>query len=173
MNASLQPKPDAKRLPSGAEMIGANAYPAVMPKSEASRFIANLKSEETGKRAEETIAASRNVMRDAVEAYVRALDEASRKHDVNAMFAQAHEIRGLAETAGLGVAGRMANGLCLYFDALDGKPADKDTVRLHVEAIQRVVSGEDEGAIANVVAEELTSLVIRKLGETRALGLPG
>ena len=83
MNASLQPKPDAKRLPSGAEMIAANAYPAVMPKSEASRFIANLKSEETGKRAEETIAASRNVMRDAVEAYVRALDEASRKHDVN------------------------------------------------------------------------------------------
>jgi hypothetical protein len=67
----------------------------------------------------------------------------------------------------------MANGLCLYFDALDGAMPDNDTVRLHVEAIQRVVSGEDEGAIANVVAEELTALVIRKLGEARALGLPG
>jgi hypothetical protein len=173
MNAVVPPKPDATRLPNGAELIAANAYPAVMPKAEAAQFIANLKSEETGKRAERTIASTRNVMRDAVEGYVRALDEASRKHDANAMFAQAHEIRGLAEMAGLGVAGRMANGLCLYFDALDGKALDKDTVRLHVEAIQRVVSGEDEGAIADVVAEELTSLVIRKLGESRALGLPG
>jgi hypothetical protein len=173
MNVVIPPKPDATRLPSGAEMIAANAYPAVMPKAEASQFIANLKSEEAGKRAEQTIAASRSVMRDAVEAYVRALDEASRKMHVDAMFAQAHEIRGLAETAGLGVVGRMANGLCLYFDALDGKAPDKETVRLHVEAIQRVVRGEDEGAIANVVAEELTSLVIRKLGESRALGLPG
>jgi len=173
MNVVSPSKPDAKRLPSGAEMIAANAYPAVMSKNEAAHFIANLKSEETGKRAEETIAASSNVMRNAVEGYVRALGEASRKHDVNAMFAQAHEIRGIAETAGLGVAGRMANGLCLYFDALDGKEADKTTVRLHIEAIQRVVSGEDEGAIANVVAEELTSLVIRKLGESKALGLPG
>jgi hypothetical protein len=173
MNVVIQPKPDAKRLPNGAEMIAANAYPAVMPKGEAAQFIANLKNEETGKRAEQTIAASRNVMRDAVEGYVRALDAASRTHDANAMFAQAHEIRGLAETAGLGVAGRMANGLCLYFDALDGKAPDGDTVRLHVEAIQRVVSGEGDGAIANVVAEELTSLVIRKLGESKALGLPG
>src|SRR6185437_2437614 len=135
MNIVTQPKPNAKRLPSGAEMITAIAYPAIMSKNEAAHFLANLKNEETGKRAEQTITASRNVMRDAVEGYVRTLDEASRKHDVNAMFAQAHEIRGLAETAGLGVAGRMANGLCLYFDALDGKPADKDTVRLHVEAI--------------------------------------
>lgn len=173
MNAAIQPRPQGSRLPSGAEMIAANAYPAVMSKNEAAHFIANLKNDETGKRAELTIAASRNVMREAVEAYVRALDEASRKMHVDAMFAQAHEIRGLAETAGLGVAGRMANGLCLYFDALDGRAADKDTVRLHVEAIQRVVSGEDAGAIANVVAEELTSLVIRKLGEAKALGLPG
>lgn len=173
MNAIVQPKLKARRLPSGAEVIAADAYPPVIPKSQAAQFIANLRSDETGKRAEQTIVASRNVMRDAVEAYVRALDEASRKMHVDAMFAQAHEIRGLAETAGLGVAGRMANGLCLYFDALDGAMPDNDTVRLHVEAIQRVVSGEDEGAIANVVAEELTALVIRKLGEARALGLPG
>jgi hypothetical protein len=173
MSATSQPKPEALRLPSGAEMIAANAYPAVMPKSEAAQFIANLKSEETGNRAEQTIAASRDTMREAVEGYVRALDEASRAQDADAMFAQAHEIRGLAATAGLGVAGRMANGLCLYFDALDGKTADEKTLRLHVEAIQRVVSGEDEGAIAHVVAEQLTALVIRKLGEAKALGLPG
>jgi len=160
-------------LPSGAEVTASSLYPQVLRKHEVAQFLAHLKSDETTKRSHKAMAASRNTMREAVEDYVRLLDEASRTMDAAALFAQAHEIRGLAEIAGLGVAGRMANGLCLYIDALDGAAPDKSTVRLHVEAIQRVVRGEDDGAIANVVAEELTSLVIRKLGEVHALGLPG
>ncbi len=39
MNVVSPSKPDAKRLPSGAEMIAANAYPAVMSKNEAAHFI--------------------------------------------------------------------------------------------------------------------------------------
>ncbi|HEY4125300.1 MAG TPA: hypothetical protein VGM36_11850 [Rhizomicrobium sp.] len=173
MSATGTSKPEVQVLPSGAEVIAANSYPAVMRSFEATQFLAHLKSDETAKRSEKAMAYSRDTMREAVEDYVRLLDEASRAMDARALFAQAHEIRGIAAIAGLGVAGRMANGLCLYLDALDGGAPDKSTVRLHVEAIQRVVRGEDEGAIANVVAEELTSLVIRKLGEARALGLPG
>lgn len=173
MNAMGTRQPEVKVLPNGAEVIASASYPAVMRKFEAAQFIAHLKSDETAKRTQKIMASSRDVMREAVEDYVKLLDDASRMMDTAAMFAQAHEIRGTAETAGLGVAGRMANGLCLYLDALDGLEADQATVRLHVEAIQRVVRGEDDGAIANVVAEELTSLVIRKLGEAKALGLPG
>jgi hypothetical protein len=178
MNAIGTHKPEIQVLPSGAEMVASSSYPQVMRKHEAARFLAHLKSDETAKRSQNVMAASRDMMREAVEDYVRLLDEAARAMDATSLFAQAHEIRGLAETAGLGVAGRMANGLCLYLDALDldapnGVAPDTSTVRLHVEAIQRVVRGEDDGAIANVVAEELTSLVIRKLGEAKALGLPG
>ncbi len=173
MNIAATLKTEVKVLPNGAEVTSSASYPQVMRKFEAAQFIANLKSEETAKRSLKAMASSRDAMREAVEDYVRLLEEASRAMDATAMFEQAHEIRGLAETAGLGVAGRMANGLCLYLDALDGMAADQATVRLHVEAIQRVVRGEDDGAIANVVAEELTSLVIRKLGEAKALGLPG
>ncbi len=162
-----------KLLANGAEVISSEAYPPVLPKAEAAQFIANLKSEETAKRGEQAIASSRDTMRHALAGYVRALAAASQSLDIAELFAQAHEIRGLAETAGFGVAGKMANGLCLYIDALDGASPDHATIRLHVEAIERVVNGEDAGAIANVVAEELTALVIRKLGEAKALGLPG
>jgi hypothetical protein len=172
MNAVGQSKPTGKVLPSGAQLIAPDTYPAVMPKERAAQFIAHLKSDAAQKGGECAIQSSRNIMRDAVEDYVRLLDEASRTMDMEQLFVQAHEIRGIAETAGFGVAGKMANGLYQYLDALDGAAPDKAAVRLHVEAIQRVVSGEDEGAIANVVAEELTLLVIRKLGEAKALGLP-
>jgi len=171
MNAMVQAQ--GKRLSNGVELIASDAYPAVMPKADAALFIANLKSEETARLSEEVITASRDTMREALNGYIDALQGASKALDISALFAQAHEIRGLAETAGFGVAGRMANGLCLYIDALDGAPFDRATIGLHVEAIGRVVSGEDAGAIANVVAEELTALVIRKLGEAKALGLPG
>ncbi|HEY4125296.1 MAG TPA: hypothetical protein VGM36_11830 [Rhizomicrobium sp.] len=173
MNAIGTRKSEVKVLPSGAEVIASSSYPPVMRKFEAAQFLAHLKSDETAKRSQKAMASSRDAMREAVENYVRLLDEASRAMDTTVTFEQAHEIRGLAQTAGWDVAGRMANGLCLYLDALDGLAADQATVRLHVEAIQRVVCGEDDGAIANVVAEELTSLVIRKLGEAKALGLPG
>ncbi len=173
MNIAASLKTDVKVLPNGAEVTSSASYPQVIPKSQAAQFVAHLKSDETAKRSQKAMASSRDVMREAVEDYVRLLDEASRAMDATTMFEQAHEIRGLAETAGLGVAGRMANGLCLYLDALDGRAPDQATARLHVEAIQSVVRGEYDGAIANVVAEELTSLVIRKLGEAKALGLPG
>jgi hypothetical protein len=172
MSAAGRNKTQGKLLSNGAQVIAADAYPAVMAKADAAQFIANLKSDDTARRSEQAIAASRDTMRTALEGYVQTLGAASRALDIDGLFAQAHEIRGLAETAGLGVAGTMANGLCLYIDALDGAAPDRATVRLHVEAIERVVSGEDAGAIANVVAEELTALVIRKLGETKALGLP-
>lgn len=173
MSAVGQIKAQGKVLANGAEVISSESYPAVMPKAEAAKFIANLKSDDTAKRSEQVIASSRDTMRAALEGYVAGLGAASQALDLDELFAQAHEIRGLAATAGFDVAGKMANGLCLYIDALDGAAPDRATIRLHVEAIERVVSGEDAGAIANVVAEELTALVIRKLGEAKALGLPG
>lgn len=173
MNAVGQIKAQGKVLANGAEVISSESYPAVMPKAEAAKFVANLRSDETAKRSEQVIASSRDTMRAALEGYIAALGPASQALDLDELFAHAHEIRGLAATAGFDVAGKMANGLCLYIDALDGAVPDRVTVRLHVEAIERVVRGEDAGAIANVVAEELTALVIRKLGEAKALGLPG
>jgi len=165
--------PQGRILPNGAQVIAADSYPPVLPQAEIGAFIARLKSEDARRSADTAMAASRGVMRQAVDGYVRLLAEATQRGDVAALFAQAHEMRGLAELAGIGVAGRMANGLCQYLDALDGGRPDETTVRLHVEAIERVARGEDHGAIAAVVAEELTALVIRKLGEVRALGLPG
>lgn len=173
MNALGQIRARGKILPSGAEIVSADAYPAVLPKHEAARFIAHLKSEETSKEAEAAISSRRETMHNALSGYVTAMKEALQTFDVTNIFAQAHEIRGLAEMAGLGIAGKIANGLCLYIDALDGGLPDRTAVELHVEAIERVVRGEEAGAIAHVVAEELTALVIRKLGESKALGLAG
>lgn len=157
-----------KILPSGAEVVSSESYPAVVPKADVARFIAHLKSEETRAIAEAAMTSARGMMHGALKEYVRILLQAAQTFDLSSIYAQAHEIRGVAETAGFGVAGRMANGLCQYIDALDGAPADRTTVQLHVEAIERVVGGKDEGAIALVVAEELTALVLRKLGETKA-----
>ncbi|HTO41218.1 MAG TPA: hypothetical protein VL026_09605 [Rhizomicrobium sp.] len=165
--------PHSKTLRNGTEVIAASSYPPVLPQEEIGAFIARLKSEDAQISAKEVMASSRATIRTAVDGYVRLLDDAARQDDVAAIFAQAHELRGLGELAGIGVVGRMANGLCQYLDALDGKAPDSATVRLHVEAIERVVRGQDHGAIAAVVAEELTALVIRKLGEAHALGLPG
>ena len=124
MNAVGQINAQGKVLANGAEVISSESYPAVMPKAEAAKFIANLKSDETAKRSEQVIASSRDTMRAAIESYVTALGAASQALYLDELFGQAHEIRGLAATAGFDVAGKMA-------------------------------------------------LVIRKLGEARALGLPG
>ncbi|HVZ27638.1 MAG TPA: hypothetical protein VG798_03195, partial [Rhizomicrobium sp.] len=82
-----------------------------------------------------------------------------------------HEIRGFAETAGMLSTGRIADGLCRYFDdaAQSGVPVDEAVVALHVSAIGRTARDTDALSHMNdVVAKELAALAARKLAESRA-----
>ncbi len=176
MNAYAKHRHEPLILPSGAEVIKAADYPPVMRSIEAAQFLAHLRSEEIQKRGEHAIAASRDALRDAVHLYVRNLEEACHAFNVAELYAQAHEIRGLAETAGLGAAGRISSGLCRYLDALTDTAITPDgpTVHLHVKAIGRATRAHDEAnALINTVADQLTVLVIRKLEEAQVFSSAG
>ena len=82
-----------------------------------------------------------------------------------------HEIRGFAENAGMVTTGRIADGLCRYFDdaAQSGVPVDHAVVALHISAIGRTARDTDALSHMNdVVAKELATLAARKLAESRA-----
>jgi hypothetical protein len=67
--------------------------------------------------------------------------------------------------------GRIADGLCRYFEEMRklGAPPDAAIAALHVSAIVRATNAEDEASrMSDVVARELASLVTHKLAETRA-----
>ncbi len=98
------------------------------------------------------------------------LEQAGR--DLDKISDKAHEIRGFAETAGLSATGRIADGLCRYFDESEQLGVGPDTaiVSLHVAAIARAAHAEDEVTrMSEVVAKELAALVDRKLTEIKTL----
>ena len=98
------------------------------------------------------------------------LEEAGK--DFELVSEKAHEIRGFAETAGMLSTGRIADGLCRYFDeaAQSGMPADAAVVALHVSAIGRTARDPDALSQMNdVVAKELSALAAHKLAEAESL----
>ncbi len=132
--------------------------------------MARLRSGETLARASRVIAMRTAEMRGAVLELIEALDAAMRARDWSLVFAATHEIRGLAETAGLTATGRIANGLCHYLDSLArlGMAPDTAVVGLHVDAVIRSARTEDDAVRhGDAVAEQLAALVARKLADVK------
>jgi chemotaxis protein histidine kinase CheA len=129
-----------------------------------------LRSSEAVSCAARAIAMKGAEMRGAVLALVGVLETAVEAQIWPEIFHSAHEIRGLAATAGLAATGRMANSLCRYMDALHvaGVVPDATVVGLHAEAIARSARTEDEAARhGDKVASELSALVARRLSEIK------
>jgi chemotaxis protein histidine kinase CheA len=157
--------------PNDAVLIATDEYPAMLSANGAAQFLNKLASPETAKHAARMIALRRDELCDAVLNYIRQLESAAETADLPDVFDQAHEIRGLAGTAGMEAAGRIADGLCRYLDASKGQKsgADPAVIALHVDAIVRASSSAaDAEKFGSRVAVELGALVARKLGAANA-----
>jgi HPt (histidine-containing phosphotransfer) domain-containing protein len=149
-----------------AEFIDAKSYPAMMRTIDVPHVLALLKSEAAHKRADRALLARTSQLRDAVLDYVSTLERAAQSADYDMVFAQAHEIRGLAEMVGFVAAGRIANKLCLYLDTTTrrGQAPDRMVVMLHVDALTRSARAKDEATrLGDEVVSELEALATRKL----------
>jgi len=149
-----------------SETIAVDQYPPMLTADAAAQFVKTLSSNETATRAARMIELRRDQLCDAVLDYIKQLESAAATSDLRDVFSQAHEIRGLAATAGMEAAGRIADGLCRYLDASDEQKTavDPAVVALHVDAIVRASSSADEaGKFGDRVAVELGALVTRKL----------
>src|ERR1700749_1908622 len=90
-----------------AEFIDAKAQPPLMRQIDVAGFAALLRSDTATKRASRAMTGRGHQLRDAVLDYAVALERAAQSGDNAAIYAQAHEIRGLAEMVGLVAAGRI------------------------------------------------------------------
>ena len=150
------------------QVIPPDAYPQMVSKAQAAGMARTLRSNVTAVTATRVIEESGEVLREAVRNYVAELEEAGM--DFAILSEKAHEIRGFAETAGMLSTGRIADGLCRYFDDAEqaGVLPDKAVVALHVSAIGRTARDTDLLSQMNdVVAQELAFLAGRKLAESR------
>src|SRR6202044_890640 len=95
-------------------LIPPDAYPQMVPKSQAANIARALRSNVIAVTASRVIEESGETLRAAVRSYVEELEEAGM--DFVVVSEKAHEIRGFAETAGMLSTGRIADGLCRYFD---------------------------------------------------------
>jgi hypothetical protein len=157
---------------SNVSMIPASRYPAVLRGTAATEFSRFLRSDEGAERAQRVIVSRKGEMRVVVFGYIGRLAAAERCGDSKAVFAEAHEIRGIAETAGLTATGRIADGLCRYLDAAKtrGCTADASVIALHVESISRAASAEDEATkLGGRVIAELSMLAVLKLDSVNDL----
>jgi hypothetical protein len=151
-----------------AEMIPPDAYPQMVSKPQALLMARTLRSVATSVTAARVIEDNGAMLREAVRAYVEELEKAGTNFEL--VFDKAHDIRGFAETAGMLSTGRIADGLCRYFDeaAQGGMPPDAAVVALHVSAIGRTARDTDARSHMNdVVARELSVLAAHKLSEGR------
>ena len=151
-----------------AQVIPPDAYPQMVSKAQAAGMARTLRSHVTAVTANRVIEESGESLREAVRGYVTELEAAGM--DFALLSEKAHEIRGFAETAGMMSTGRIADGLCRYFDDADqaGVRPDTAVVALHVSAIGR--TARDTNALSqmnDVVARELAMLAGRKLAESR------
>jgi chemotaxis protein histidine kinase CheA len=153
--------------PKPATCIPPGSYP-VIAGAEAIGLLHALRDPVVVERAACAIASKVEEMRLATLDHVGRMEQAGA--DLCAIFAEAHEIRGLAGNAGLTATGRIANGLCGYLDALwraDGK-ADPHLVELHLDAIARAAHAEDEATrLGEEVADELAALVGKRLADLK------
>jgi len=149
------------------QMIPPDAYPQMLNKAQAGKFSQVLRSKITETRAYKILEDSADTMRGAVLAYVEALEAAGRDRAV--ISDKAHEIKGIADTAGLPATARIAEGLCRYLEESDrqGTAPDAAVLALHVSAIGRATRDSDIGTrTSGAVAKELAALSARKLAES-------
>ena len=149
-----------------AELIQPDAYPQTVSKAQGAAMARTLRSAVTAVTASRVIEDSGEILRDAVCGYVEDLEEAGMNFEL--VSEKAHEIRGFAETAGMLSTGRIADGLCRYFDeaAQSGMPPDAAVVALHISAIGRTARDPDALSHMNdMVAKELSVLATHKLSE--------
>ena len=147
-----------------AQFVAAALYKPLVPGERKKAALALLRSSETLAKTARVIAAKTAALRGAVLELVEEIERVA--GDRAAMFATAHEIRGLAGTAGLVATGRIANGLCRYLDTVEMLHAtpDQAVVTLHVEAMARSSRTEDDTLRhGDAVVENLSALVTRKL----------
>ena len=150
------------------QVIPPDAYPQMVSKAQAANMARTLRSNVTAVTATRVIEESGESLREAVRAYVGELEGAGLDFEI--LSDKAHEIRGFAETAGMLSTGRIADGLCRYFDDAEqaGVSPDKAVVALHVSAIGRTARDPDAlSQMSDVVARELSQLASRKLAESR------
>jgi chemotaxis protein histidine kinase CheA len=151
------------------QLIPPDDYPQMVCKSEAARMVRALRSPEAVARGAQVIQSHGPKLRLAVHDYARELEKAA--GDLRRVFEAAHELRGFAETAGLRATGRIASGLCRYFDEMEKRGAvpDPAVIELHVSAIARAAYAKDDaGRISDAVVQELAALVAHKLDEAKA-----
>jgi hypothetical protein len=151
-----------------AQMIPPESYPQMVSRGQAAQIARMLRSNVTAVTASRVIEESGEVLREGVRAYVVELEAAG--GNLELISDKAHEIRGFAETAGMFSTGRIADGLCRYFDdsELFAIPPDHAVVALYVSAIGRSARDPDTlTQMSDVVAKELAGLANRKLHEAR------
>lgn len=149
------------------EVIPVHAYPQMLSRHAAAQFVNSLKSKDVRTRVSNALTAGKHALFDVVRSSSARLDAELRKGDMAALLGEAYEIRGLAETAGLTAAGRIAEGLCFYLNAAAEKKLAPDlgVVSLHVDAVIRAANAQDEATrLGTEVANELRSLVQDRLG---------
>jgi hypothetical protein len=152
------------------QIIPPDAYPQLVGKGDAASIAHALRSPAIAERGARVIEEQCETLHVAVHALVDDLEKAGPAHDL--VLLTAHEIRGLAGTAGLAAAGDIADGLCRYCDEIEklGLGPDPAIVDLHINAILRATRNEGErGAISDAVARELATLVSHKLTEIKTL----
>jgi chemotaxis protein histidine kinase CheA len=113
-----------------------------------------------------TIEQRRGELSSAVRRYVEELAAAATAGNLKSVFDRAHDIRGLAGTGGLEAAGKIADGLCKYLDAVErlGAAAETPIIALHIDAIARAAgTSADAQKHGPQVAAELGALVERKI----------
>jgi chemotaxis protein histidine kinase CheA len=156
---SKQPKP-------AAEIVPVSDYPAMLTPAAAAEFVRLIASPDAKQRVTNAVDLRRDMLGGAVRGYVGDLEKAVADNDMKAIFDIAHEIRGLAGTAGLETSGKIADGLCKYIDAADrlAAPVETPVVALHIDAIARAASAAAEAKTHGArVAAELNTLVTHKL----------
>jgi len=156
-------------MPQRAQIIPPDAYPPLIRKGDSAAVARALRSSEVTERGNKAIAEQSDSLRVAVLAMVGEIEKSDDDEEVARL---SHDIRGLAEPAGLAAAGRIAEGLCRYFHEIGelGLGPDPAILSLHVTAMALAARHDDEAArMSDQVAKELAVLVARKLTEIKIL----
>lgn len=150
---------------SGAILIAPGDYPGFSPKA-TEKLKKRLSSGAVASVAARVLESSIPTMRQAVLEALPRLEAAL--GDTAKVYAEAHEIRGLAGNAGLDAAAKLASLLCLYLDGMGraGRKAEPAIIGLCVAAIGRSARALDEETrLGTHVVQDLGVLINRRLLE--------
>ena len=160
----------AGKSKSKVEMIPPDSYPQPVTRAQAVEMVHALRGPGLSQALGRVIENSGEMLRQAIHTYVEELEAAA--GDFTLTFKKAHDIRGFAETAGMLSTGRIADGLCRYFEDAGqaGLKPDAEVVALQVSAIGRSARDSDAGShMSDVVARQLAVLAARKLADARKI----